>query len=236
VTDVINRVRQMHEMIIHRAFSNRFLPIVRLHDQVIVGQDYLGWDDNLLGANSQDLRAVLDIDCPLTRDTYHMLRLAATEDFKEECRKGLLFLSLQAMELEYRDLMWQFCRLVDITEKPEFLVIGVPFRAAREMPQFEDVVHFIHSLKLRVAYTDFAGTAEELQQTGELKIDFVKLASSLIENIDESSARQDQIDSIVQTAAELNSVVLASNITTSTEAEVCKALGCFLGEGAFFKA
>jgi EAL domain-containing protein (putative c-di-GMP-specific phosphodiesterase class I) len=165
-----------------------------------------------------------------------MLRLAATEDFKEECRKGLLFLSLQAMELEYRDLMWQFCRLVDITEKPEFLVIGVPFRAAREMPQFEDVVHFIHSLKLRVAYTDFAGTAEELQQTGELKIDFVKLASSLIENIDESSARQDQIDSIVQTAAELNSVVLASNITTSTEAEVCKALGCFLGEGAFFKA
>ena len=236
VRDVINRIRQMHEVIIHRAFANKFLPIVRLDNHAVVGMDYLGVDEALFGTHTSDLLELLEVDCPLTHSLCDMLRLAAIEDFLEGQRAGFLFLRVRGVEVVRESLLWELCKLGNLVQPPAQVVVGLPAAVVADGPDCRDIVNYIRSLGLGVAFTDFDGGPEELRRLGLRAGDFLCLASSMTSEIELAEDRQERLMDVAKAAIELEAGLIATEIQSATEAKISHAAGCHLAQGAFFTA
>jgi EAL domain-containing protein (putative c-di-GMP-specific phosphodiesterase class I) len=234
VRDVIDRIRKMHEVIIHRAFSNSFLPVACLDNHAVIGMDYAGIDDGTFGSHREELMRLMEVDCPLTQSMCQMLRLAATEDFAESQREGFLFLRLRGFELARTGLLWELRKLGNIARKPGFVVIGLPYAALAEVPGTREIIQYVRSLGLGIAFTDFDGNYEQLQLLGTRPGEFFKLAEALTRDIEESSERQEKLIEIVTSAKEHQGVLIATGIQTAAESEVFRTVGCHLGEGPLF--
>lgn len=85
--------------------------------------------------------------------------------------------------------------------------------------------------EIEIAYDDFGAGQSRLRELAEVPPDLIKLDLSLVRGIDQSPARRDLVAALTRVMCDLGIRVLAEGIETQGELDVCRDIGCELGQG-----
>ena len=91
----------------------------------------------------------------------------------------------------------------------------------------------LRSLGFRLAVDDLGAGYAGLTSMTHIESEYVKLDMSLVRDIDRSPKRQDLVRALVSVMCDLGIEVIAEGVERGEEADICRQLGCALGQGYF---
>jgi EAL domain-containing protein (putative c-di-GMP-specific phosphodiesterase class I) len=230
VVPMIATIRRLQESVLCRALPIRYEAIFSFTQHKVVGfEAHLSGLWNTAG----DCQGVLSVESRLVERARLLYRVLAAEQTASAPEAGLLLLTLRHEEVSADHLPETLSRFVQHAENRQ-LALGAPHAAAVDTPYFQSFVARIHSLGLQTALTGFAGGAKQLTELAKMEPRLVQLAPAMVRGLDRSTQRQRQLKELAVAAADLNAGLIAAGLHTQNEADVCRDLGCPLGQGDFF--
>ncbi|MCB9597630.1 MAG: EAL domain-containing protein [Sandaracinaceae bacterium] len=218
-----------------RGVAAVFQPIVRLSDASVMGFETLGrvampgldYDvgEALRIANERGEAARL---CRLFRDV-------AVEELGAVTEPRAIFFNLHPTEMdedvELGLALEQMARVRGAGHQP---VLEIHESAVTEGNAMARLRARLADLGIKLAYDDFGAGQSRLMELVEVPPEYLKLDITLVRDIDRSERRQDLVRALVPVLASQGVEVLAEGIERPEEAEVCRQLGCQLGQGYHF--
>lgn len=218
-----------------RGVAAVFQPIVRLAGGEVVGFETLGRvslpgldygvGDALRIASERGEAPRL---CRLFRDV-------AVERFLSVREPRVLFFNLHPREMEDEAALAlaleQMARVVAAGHRP---VLEVHESAVTDGAAMGRLRALLTERSIQLAYDDFGAGQSRLMELVEVPPEYLKLDITLVREIDRSTRRQDLVRALVPVLADQGIEVLAEGIERPEEAEVCRQLGCHLGQGYHF--
>src|SRR5262249_46607462 len=87
-----------------------------------------------------------------------------------------------------------------------------------------------------LAYDDFGAGQARLAELVQVPADFVKIDRGLVQELPASRPMRELVRAVVRVCADLNACVVAEGIETAEQADLCRELGCHVGQGYLFGA
>jgi EAL domain-containing protein (putative c-di-GMP-specific phosphodiesterase class I) len=208
-----------------------FQPIVDLHTQAVVAHEALGRGQmpdlstrpadlfrlasrcGMAGALSRAFRrrAIREADVALPAGTELFCNLHPEEFAQFRAEDGDNFLPEVPAQ----------CRLV----------VEIHEDAVTDIGRLRQLRDFLKGRGVGLAYDDFGAGQARLAELAEAPPDYLKLDMRLIRNIHTAGGRRDVVQAICAAAAALGVTVIAEGLEQPEELEVCRQLGCRLGQG-----
>jgi EAL domain-containing protein (putative c-di-GMP-specific phosphodiesterase class I) len=231
--DLIRAVRRAGEVLKHRSVFNRFQPIVRLDDGLVLGYEALAEHDDTW-CRGQAERMLLGVECRLTERMRYLHRLLAVEEASTLAGETTLFLKLYASEIGAAGLPDTLARLREGLSEHQRLAVEVPEGAFSDTPCFREFHLRLQELGIGLAYDGFAAGKTQLVQLKEIRPDFLKLAPPLVRRIHTNRERQRRLKSLIRASGEIGCEAVATGVEEEEEAATCREFGCGLGQGPYF--
>lgn len=228
--DVIHSIRAAHERLLCRGMRQQLAVLADLATGEKAGyESRSGVAAQVPGTPSAE-QLLAGMECRLTERMNQVQRMWSAEQAARLPAGDLLFVRLEAAEVGADHVPESLSRLEALSGGKR-IVATIPESAVVDIPYFRDFLARLRTQHVGVAYYGFAGNQLRLATSPELCSDFLMLAPALARGVDKSSQRQQQIKEIVAAAAKGNTRVVATGIHNQAEAEMCRHLGCQLGEG-----
>lgn len=231
---LIRSGQYLQEMLAQQAARVIYQPIVCLTTRQPMGYEALarGMHSDLSIKPAELLR--LANQCGMASSLSRMFRQAAVTDAANLPEGLSLFLNFHPAELDDDSLLNSLGDLRKRLSPTRPVVVEIPETAVTDLRTIRALRDRLQELGLQVAYDDFgAGQARFLELT-EVPPDFIKLDMQLIRNLHLSETRQNLIGALNRVGRELNVRIIAEGVETREEAQVCRELGCHLGQGYWF--
>ena len=219
-----------------RAVSAVFQPIVRLNDGARVAYETLGRVTIEEGRYSigETLR-IADERGQAARLSRLIREFALAELRHVPERPVDVFFNLHPAEMmDLEATVGELRRVAGALEVNQHAVVEIHESAVTDPNSMRVLRERFLDLSIRLAYDDFGAGQSRLMELVEVPPDFLKLDMSLVRDIDRSSRRQDLVRALVRVMCDLSIDVIAEGIERLEEGEVCRQLGCSLGQGYFF--
>jgi EAL domain-containing protein (putative c-di-GMP-specific phosphodiesterase class I) len=224
----------MQELLQQRSVRVLFQPIVDLDTNALLGYEGLGRGTHTeLSVKPAELFRLAD-QCGLSGFLSAAFREAAIEEAMRLSGPMHLFLNLHPVELAIPSLLESLRHTQNRLAHTQQLVVEINEHAAPDLPTLCRLRRQLKDLGILVAYDDFGAGRARFLELAELPPDFIKLDMQLIRDIHLAESRQGLIQALTQASSDLGAQVIAEGVETTEEAEVCRELGCHLGQGYFF--
>ena len=123
-------------------------------------------------------------------------------------------------------------RVKEVSIDPRRILIEITARSAMVDPDLIYLcVLLLKDTGMQIALDDFGGHYASLAWLGRLPIDFVKLDSALISEVEHSERAVRVVAGVIDFAHSLGSSVMAKGIETQTQMRILRRLGCDLLQG-----
>ncbi len=232
---LLRETNDLMRILEQRGVAAVFQPIVRLADASVVGFETLGRvdlpgltysvADALRIASARGEAARL---CRLFRDV-------AVERVLFETARRAIFFNLHPTEMDdaaaLTTALEQMARVRDAGHTP---VLEVHESAVTNGQAMLELRARLTAHGIRLAYDDFGAGQSRLMELVEVPPEYLKLDITLVREIDQSPRRQDLVRALVPVLADQGIEILAEGVERPEEAEVCRQLGCHLGQGYHF--
>lgn len=231
---ILNRliIKKLRKGILYNNIHPYYQPIVKLSDNSICKYECL-------------VRLISDYEIILPHDFLYLSKKVKLypEITKIMIAKSFNFFSKTdlnfSINIDYDDIINK--EIIDyiISKVNEFNIGSQVIFELLESQEFEDsilVLDFVTKVKnlgCRIALDDFGSGYSNFNYIIKLKVDFLKIDSSLIKNIDTDINSRIMTKSIVTFAKELNIVTIAEHIDREEVLEIVKELGIDYGQGYF---
>ncbi len=179
-TEVIREVRQLHEMLTHRAITSLFIPLVDLASREVVGYEAV---EPCATERSRSQRQVLGTECRAVARLRHLRRLVAVEEAASFPSHSRVFLALDPSELGSPGLADSLGTLREMLAEGRDLVVEMPDSAVSDTPYYRQLRQRMQAIKIAIAHVDFAAGPSQLAQQAEICPDYLRLASPLVRAI-----------------------------------------------------
>lgn len=232
--EVVRAVRRVHEMLAQRCVEHRFQPIADLTSGAVMGYAALAHEDDPLAQRSSAERSLMGNAGRLGGRLRRLSRMVAVESARrlpDGCR---VFLQLDPSELGSESLAESLSALVDVVEGPQRLVIEMAESVVGDLPYYHELIRELHEQGLAVAYDGFAGGKAQLLEKRQIPPDFLKLAPSVVQGLNDHPERHEQLKKVSDVAREMGCQIIAEGVETEVEAAICRELGCTFGQGPCF--
>ncbi len=232
--EVMLALRRLEETVTHRAFTARFQPICRLDDQqtTAVEVDFDSGRSRRRGRPTEEL--LLATDCRLTSRLRQVRRMVAVEQAARLRGELSVFLRVEADEIGQSGLAASLERLSAGFDGQRRLILEIPDQVVSNVPQLRELCQRLHEGGIGLAIGGVAGGTLQAIDQAEVRPEFFKLASSLVQGIHTHHQHRQQVERIAETARHTGCQVIAPGIQKEDEADTCRALGCSLGQGDLF--
>lgn len=230
VAPLIGLIRRLQESLLCRALPIRYEALFSFAEHKVVG-----FEAHLSGrwASAGDYQGALSPDCRLVERARLLYRVLAVEHISSALETSLLLLTLRHEEVSADHLPETLARFVRQAANRE-VAVGAPHAAAVDTAYFHNFVERIQSLGLATAVIGFAGTAKQLNELASIQPRLVQLAPAMVRGVDRSTQRQRQVKELAAAAAGLGARLVAAGLHSQNEVDVCRDLGCPLGQGDIF--
>lgn len=231
---LIRSGQYLQEMLAQQSARVIYQPIVCLTTRQPMGYEALARGmHNDLSIKPAELLRLAD-QCGVASSLSRMFRQAAVADAANLPEGLSLFLNFHPAELTDDSLLNSLGELREFLHPTRPIVVEIPETAVTDLRTIRALRDRIQELGFQVAYDDFgAGQARFLELT-EVPPDFIKLDMQLVRNLHLSESRQNLIAALNRVGRELNVSIIAEGVETREEAQVCRELGCHLGQGYWF--
>jgi EAL domain-containing protein (putative c-di-GMP-specific phosphodiesterase class I) len=230
---VIHAVRQLQEMLLQGSLGTNWQTIFRLSDGQPYGYEACGWDETDAEEFSEAERLVLAIDCRLTARIRHLSRMIAAEEAADLPGTGPLFLRFDTKDLGAGGMTEAITGLRELLVPERPLVLALPYTAACNLPFAQELHRQLRAKEVGLAYYDFADLHEKALQQMEIVPDYLLLSKSVMRGLNNNIDRQCQMRTIIASVRKLGGEIIALEINTPAQVELCRELGCRFGQGTF---
>jgi EAL domain-containing protein (putative c-di-GMP-specific phosphodiesterase class I) len=231
------RRRRFREMLFERRIYSVYEPIVEVNSRVVFGYESLvrGPEDSefktplTLFAAAKEYDMIYELDC-LCRAS----GLSGAIDFPEGTK---LFLNI--LPTAFHDPNFRAERLIKTLEQCGLSPSDVVF----EISEQESIENFsvfkegrdnLRALGFQFALDDMGSGYAGLEALLEISPEFIKMDRAFVTGVDEDSARQDLLATLLTLAEKMGSKVIGEGLDTIEELEMLGELGIHYGQGWLF--
>lgn len=233
---LVETVRVLQEVALHRAARNRALAIVETHNSQAIGYELgVGPFDGIV-ETAGDTRLQDGLDCPALLRAYRLGREVAVEQAWKHLGDVLMYVSARTREVNSSDLIDSLDRLKQRPSGEARLVLQVPCEMLADMARFRDLRDQLREIGVGMAVDRFAGPPSMLEGLRGDPPEYLKLAASVVQAASRSSEQGKQLSALVKAAAAIEIQVIACGVGSEVEWQVCKGLGIPLAQGDFASA
>jgi EAL domain-containing protein (putative c-di-GMP-specific phosphodiesterase class I) len=231
---VIRGTQLLEAMIADEAVDTLYQPIVDLGTREVIGYEALsrGTHPKLSASPAVLLRLAEQCDTAVAlSECFRNLAIRASAVLPSQAR---IFLNTHAREVSSPGFLDALAALRGDPAIDRPIVIEIAETSITDVLTMAKIKKAVHKLGFELAYDDFGiGQARFLELT-DVPPDFLKLDIALIQDIDTNKPRQEIVSAVLRVVSPLGTRVVAEGIETAEVAEVCRDLGCHLGQGYYF--
>jgi EAL domain-containing protein (putative c-di-GMP-specific phosphodiesterase class I) len=227
-------LNELLETLIHKRMGVQFQPIVSFAGGRVFGYEALMRAPQegalkrlgLLFQEAERARVVSWLDVACQERCFEAAARAGVRDH--------LFINMDAEGLAYlHDAERSLAdRAAEFDIAPGRIVLEITERQTVE--DFPRLVHYIEELRARgfkLAIDDAGDGYNSLRAIAELRPDFVKIARSLVKNLESNGPRRALLSTLTQFAARIGAAVIAEGIETRDELATVIEMGADFGQG-----
>lgn len=165
-----------------------------------------------------------------------LMRDVALEDLVKIPEKPIsIFFNLHPAEMDEPDAVLPVFMAVQKSLRPgQRAVVEIHESAVTDLDAMEEIRAELRACGIALAYDDFGAGQSRLMELVEVPPEYIKLDMGLIRNIDKVPKKRDLVAALVKVMVDLDITVLAEGIERKEEGDVCRELGCTLGQGYFY--
>lgn len=232
---LVEAVRALQELSLHRGARNRLQAIVRMEDSETLGYE-LGPEAFDGASPRSDVRLPDSLDCRALRRAGELTRAIAVEQAWNLFGDVLMFLPASVGEFTSTELFDSLERLKQRPTGEARLVLQIPAKAAGDAAEFSDVYCQLKEVGVAAAIDRFSGSAAELTALRANPPEYVKLAASVVQSLGRSAEQRRKLQALLQAAHDMGTQVIACGVSTEEEWLACKSVGVPLAQGDFAAA
>ncbi|MBN2296791.1 MAG: EAL domain-containing protein [Pirellulales bacterium] len=234
VRELVREVRRLDEVLAHRAISVCYQPIVELATKevfahILCESEYTR-DNGTCGTG----QSMLETDCRLSARYRRLKRMLAVEQAVQLPNHTFVFLKLDEVEIGDKTLGKSLEKLSQTLPDTMSLVAVIPQRSVSDATYFRRLFARLRAAGIQLAYDGVAGEPPTVINQLQMRPDYLIMAKSLAQDIQQSSRRQRQLEIILQSSDDCGCEVIATALKRQEDAEFCCRAGCRYGQGQIF--
>ena len=229
---LIRGTEMLRELVRAEAAEIVYEPIVDLRTAEVVGYEALGRGTHPELSRSPSVLLGLAEQCGMAIELSQLFRRLAVGASAQLPGTTKLFLNIHPQELGHAGLLDSFAPLRMCEAHP--VVLEIPESAVTDVDKMATLQTSLTALGVEFAYDDFGAGQTRLLELTEVPPHYLKIDKTLIYGIDTAKPRQEMVAAILKVAETLGVRVIAEGIESVQAAEVCRQLGCHLGQGYLF--
>lgn len=223
----------LHEILAERRVRVLFQRIVDLESGETVAQEALGRgthsDLSIMPTELFVLAERFDLAAELSQLFRDTAVSAAAQLPHGQC----LFLNVHPSEMKDGSFV-DSLRCIRAHHSQRQLVLEISENAVADRSAWSALYRDLKDTGIQVAFDDFGSGQARLLELTEFPPHYLKLDMRLVRDIHRSPARQNLVQALTHSTADLGIKVIAEGVETEEEAATCRRLGCHLGQGFFF--
>jgi pSer/pThr/pTyr-binding forkhead associated (FHA) protein len=221
---LVAQLRRTREALLLGCVGTRLQAIVELRDTAVFGHEMLSEDGSLAGGG-----LVGASDGRLACRWLEVQRLQAVDATARLESGNHLFLRIADAEWGADRLTAALERLGDLVAEGWQLVAQLPYEAICGTHPAEWIGR-LRQRRIAIAYEGFTGGQQPWFAPGQ-QPDFLKLSTTLVRRLPQSRDHQRLTRATLGAADSEGCPVIAVGVRNREEAEICRELGCRLGQG-----
>jgi EAL domain-containing protein (putative c-di-GMP-specific phosphodiesterase class I) len=208
-----------------------FQPILDLETRAALGYEALGRGTHPgLIVNPSELFHLAE-QCKLAPELSRLLRKVSVQEARALPADTRLFLNLHSAEALDESLIDSLRELRQDLREGQKMVLEVHEDMVTDIRKMHWLRESLQRQDIELAYDDFGTGHARLAELAEAPPKFVKFDRSLVQGIDQASARQELIQALSRGITDLGIELIAEGIERPAEVRVCRSLGCRYGQG-----
>jgi len=230
---LIRCAQLLDELMATEAVTIVYQPIVDLQTREVAGYEALA--RGTLAELGSDPEALLRLaaQCDKVTTLSQLFRRRAVALSKRLPAGARIFLNVHPAELADPSWLASLAPLDPRTAERR-IVMEIAESSVTDVVEMAETKRALRQLDLELAYDDFGAGQARLNELIETPPDYLKLDKTLVHGLDVSGARREMVAALVKVAKGLGVLTIAEGIETEAIADVCRELGCDLGQGYFF--
>ncbi|MEI7025986.1 EAL domain-containing protein [Paenibacillus sp. y28] len=229
--------QQLHEILNEENITVLAQPIIRLRDSQVYGWEFL-----TRGPRDTPYHLPDELfDFAYQADLLTRLELVVIKKvFQEISVRGIreqVFINVTAVSLNHPLFLQRLMELLDeyAVIMPCQIVFEITERhSIRDFDHMNSILRSYRSHGFRFAVDDAGAGYSSLQSISELIPDIIKIDKSVIQNIDQTLAKQSLLKALLLFAENINCEVVAEGVERQEEADVLLRHEVQMGQGYFF--
>jgi EAL domain-containing protein (putative c-di-GMP-specific phosphodiesterase class I) len=231
---LIRGTQLLESMIAAEAVDMLYQPIVDLTTREPIGYEALSrGKDPKLSKNPIELLRLAE-QCGMVIELSELFRRLAIQGSASLPKEARIFVNTHASEVSspgFLDALTVFQRDCSM-EHP--IVIEIAETSITDVQTMARIKSGVIQLGFELAYDDFGVGQSRFLELTDVPPDFLKLDIALIQDIDTNKPRQEMVSAVLRVVSPFGTRVIAEGIETAEVADVCRDLGCHLGQGYYF--
>src|SRR5262245_36624524 len=234
VDSIMRGTQLLQELIADESVGTHYQSIVDLTTGEVIGYEALSRGRHPKLSESPTVLLHLAEQCDMLVEVSQLFRRVAIQSSKHLQQDAQLFLNVHAREVANRS----FVEALDALQRDVSGGHPVVFEIAEgSIADLETMATIKESLAARgflLAYDDFGIGQSRLLELTDVPPDYLKLDISLIQGMQSNRPRRDMVSAVVRVVGSLGTRVIAEGIESHDVADMCRDIGCHLGQGFYF--
>lgn len=231
------RHRELKRIIINNDIQTVFQPILRFHDEEIVGYEALTRITSMEFFNDTETLFSFAVQTEMILELERICRRQAIQMAKDILGDKKLFLNVSAkgvLDPEFQD--GKFVTDVEETGRSvKDVVLEITERLAiKDINLFRETVKGLEKFGFSVAIDDVGAGYSSLHTIAELSPTYLKYDMALIRGINTHAIKRDLLESLIPFSRKIESEIIAEGIETEGEYAALKEMGIEYGQGFYF--
>ncbi len=231
------RHRELKRIIINNDIRTVFQPILRFHDEKIVGFEALTRITSVEFFNDTETLFSFAVQTEMILELERICRRQAIQIAKDMQEDRKLFLNVSAkgvLDPEFADGKF-VSDVKDTGRSVNDVVLEITERLAiKDINLFRETVKGLEKCGFSVAIDDVGAGYSSLHTIAELNPTYLKYDMALIRGIDTHAIKRDLLESLIPFSRKIESLIIAEGIETEGEYKTLKEMGIEYGQGFYF--
>jgi EAL domain-containing protein (putative c-di-GMP-specific phosphodiesterase class I) len=231
---VMRGTQLLREMIDHEAVATQYQPIVDLTTGEFVGYEALSRGKHPKLSESPTVLLRLAEHCDLLMEVSQLFRRRAIRGSTNLPHRCQLFLNVHAREVSNKTFLAALDDLQREVSDQHSVVFEIAEGSIADLETMSTIKRALADRGFALAYDDFGIGQSRLLEITDVPPDYLKLDISLTNGMQSNRPRREMMSAVLRVVGDLGTRVIAEGIESADVAEMCRDIGCHLGQGFYF--
>ncbi|HEX7795813.1 MAG TPA: EAL domain-containing protein [Vicinamibacterales bacterium] len=234
VDSVMRGTQLLREMIAEESVATQYQPIVDLTTGEVIGYEALSRGKHPKLSESPTVLLRMAEQCDLLTEISQLFRRLAIQSSSRLQSHSRLFLNVHAREVANQSFLTTLDSLQRDVSPDYPLIFEIAEGCIADLQTMTTIKQALADRGFGLAYDDFGIGQSRLLELTDVPPDYLKLDISLTQGMQSNRPRREMVSAVLRVVGSLGTRVIAEGIECADVAEMCREIGCHLGQGFFF--